>query len=81
MTVGVSGRPLRVRGVYILATLRHFDINLGVAVKKGPLIPWQRRLAILEISEFQEVTFRARFENREYDRPFGHFLVTLRGFN
>ena len=32
----------------------------------------------MEISENQEVTFETRFENRDYDRPFHTFSVTLR---
>ena len=46
----------------------------------GPLIPWERRLAKTEISEIQEVISESRFENRDYDRPYLHFLVTLRRF-
>ena len=34
------------------------------------LIPCERRLAIMEISKYQEVTFGAHFENRDYDRPY-----------
>ena len=63
------------------ATLRHFDSNVPLTVKKRPLIPWERRLAKMEISENQELNFEARFGNRDYDRPFAHFLVTLRGFD
>ena len=63
------------------ATLRHFDNKVSLPAKKGPLIPWERRLPEMEISEFQEVTSDARFENRDYDRPFHHFLVTLRRFD
>ena len=55
-----------------LATLRHFDHKLGSMVKNGPLIPWQRRLAEMEIWEFQEVDSWTRFGNRDYDRPFRH---------
>ena len=47
----------------------------------GPLIPCERRLPKLEISENQEVTSRRRFVNRDYGRPFRHFLVTLSGFD
>ena len=64
-----------------LATLRRFDHKLGSPVKTGPLIPWERRLREMEISEFQEVTFEAGFGNRDYDRPYSAFLVTLRGFD
>ena len=32
-----------------LATLRHFDIKPWLPIKKGPLIPCERRLSILEI--------------------------------
>ena len=53
-----------------LATLRHFDTKLLRLVKYGPLIPCERRLALLEISEFQEATFEPRFGNRDYDRPY-----------
>ena len=63
------------------ATLRHFDSKVGPPVKYGPLIPWIRRLAKTEISEFQELTFGARFGNRDYGRPYGRFLVTLHGFD
>ena len=48
--------------------------------QKPPLIPWERRLAKTEIWEFQELTSGARFGNRDYERPFGYILVTLRGF-
>ena len=41
--------------VYHLATLRHFDHKLPGTALLGPLIPCERRLAIMEISEFQEV--------------------------
>ena len=60
-----------------LATLRHFDTKVRGMVKTGPLIPWQRRLADMEISEFQEATFGTRFGYRDYDRPFTTFSVTL----
>ena len=49
--------------------------------QNGHLIPCERRLAKTEISENEEVTFRARFENRDYDRPYRHILVTLRRFD
>ena len=68
-------------GVYILATLRHFDTFPRGTVKKGPLIPWERRPAEMEIWEFQEVISGGRFENRDYARPFGGILVTLRRFD
>ena len=45
-----------------LATLRLFDNKVPDPAKKGPLIPWERRLADMEISEIQEVTFGHRFE-------------------
>ena len=67
--------------VYTQATLRHFDNKVRGRVKTGPLIPWIRRLAKTEISEFQEATSWSRFGNRDYDRPFLNFLVTLRGFD
>ena len=67
--------------VYILATLHHFDSKVHPRVKMGPLIPCERRLRKMEILEFQEVTFDTRFENRDYDRPHGHILVTLRRFD
>ena len=67
--------------VYILATLRHFDIEHGLWVKTAPLIPCERRLAKIEISVFQEATFGIRFENRDYGRPYGTILVALRGFD
>ena len=44
-----------------LSTLRHFDSFVGLPVKKGPLIPCERRLANMEIQENQEVTFGTRF--------------------
>ena len=53
-----------------LATLRHFDHNCQGTVKKGPLIPWERRLREMEISENQEVIFDTRFVNRDYGRPY-----------
>ena len=77
MTVGVSGDPFACTRMYILSTLRHFDSKLARKPKTGQLIPCERRLAKTEISENQEVTFQRRFENRDYDRPFRHFLVTL----
>ena len=58
-------------------TLRRFDIKPGPPVKTGPLIPCRRRLAEMEISEFQEVTFETLSEDRDYDRPFRHFSATL----
>ena len=64
-----------------LATLRHFDNKPRPMVKYGPLIPCRRRLAIMEIWEFQEVIYGARFGNRDYDRPYGGFMVTLRRFD
>ena len=64
-SVGVSDDPFaRDMGVP-LSTLRHFDSKVASMVKIRPLIPWERRLAKTEISEFQEVTFRGRFENRD----------------
>ena len=35
----------------------------------------------MEILEFQEVTFEARFGYRDYGRPYLIILVTLRGFD
>ena len=67
--------------MYILATLRHSDNKVHGAVKMALLIPCERRLANMEIPEFQEVTLRGRFGNRDYDRPFTRFLVTLSGFD
>ena len=64
-----------------LATLRHFDHKVMPWAKTGPLIPCERRLAIMEFPENQEVTFGGRFENGDYDRPYRHILVTLRGFD
>ena len=56
--VGVSGRPFRVCiWVYIRSTLRPFDKKLARARQNGPLIPCERRLAKMEISEIQEATF------------------------
>ena len=67
--------------VYIHATLRHFDSKVRPKGNLGPLIPCERRLAKTNFQEFQEVTSRARFENRDYGRPFTYFLVTLRRFD
>ena len=72
---------LRPPRVYILVTLRHFDTKPRSKVRTGPLIPCERRLLKTEISEFQELTFETRFENRDYDRPYGRKPVTLRGFD
>ena len=80
-TGGIWTTLSRVQGGAHLATLRHFDSKLEGMVIFGPLIPCERRLAIMEIPEFQELTFGARFVNREYDRPFGHISVTLCGFD
>ena len=66
--------------MYTLATLHHFDHNVRPMVKMASLIPCERRLAKMEIPEMQEVTFGARFGNREHGRPFRHILVTLRRF-
>ena len=68
-------------GVYIRATLRHFEHKVRGKPKTGPLIPCERRLPRMEISVFQELTFRARFGYRDYGRPFEHFLVTLPCFD
>ena len=38
-------------------------------------------MAKTEIWENQEVTFEARFGNRDYARPFSDILVTLPGFD
>ena len=73
--------PGPVSRVYILSTLRHFDSKLGSRVKTGPLIPCERRLLEIEISENQEVTFEQRFGIRDYERPYAHFLVTLGRFD
>ena len=64
-----------------LVTLRRFDSKPRPKAKIGPLIPCERRLRKTEIPEYQEVTFWPVFGNRDYDRPFGHFSVTLRGFD
>ena len=64
-----------------LATLRHFDTKVPRRRGIGPLIPCERRLAETEIPENQEADFRARFGNRDYDRPFRVFMVTLRRFD
>ena len=75
-------RPFRVLTmVCTLSTLRHSDTKLGSMGQNGPLIPCERRLAKTEFQENQEVTFGARFENRDYARPFGDILVTLRRFD
>ena len=79
---GICATPSRTcPGVYIQATLRHFDTKVSLRPKTGSLIPWERRLAKTEISIFQEVIFRARFGNRDYDRPYLTFLVTLCRFD
>ena len=62
-------------------TLRHFDSKLGSMGQNGPIIPCERRLANMEIWENQELTFRGRFGNRDYGRPFRDILVTLCGFD
>ena len=79
--MGVSGDHFACTTVYISATLRHFDNKVHYPVKYDPLIPCERRLANIEIPEFQEVTSEARFENRDYDRPYRHFSVTLCRFD
>ena len=81
MVCGVSDRTLRVTKRAHPATLRHFDHKVQLPVKYGPLIPCERRLAILEISEYQEVTFEARFGYRDYERPYGDISVTLCRFD
>ena len=60
--VGVSDRPFRVtsEGVHTVDT-SHFDNKVRGMVKYGPLIPCERRMPRMEISEFQEVTSRTRF--------------------
>ena len=67
--------------VYIRATLRRFDSKHATGPKMGPLIPCERRLSKTEIWEIQEVTFGARFEIRDYDRPFSDISVTLCRFD
>ena len=80
--VGVSDDPFAwEQWCAQLATLRHFDNKPSTPVNYGPLIPWERRLAEMEIPEFQEVNSGTHFENRDYDRPFRHFSVTLRRFD
>ena len=81
VAVGVLCDPLRVQWCAHLATLRRFDTKVPGTRQNDPLIPCERRLAKSEISENQEVTFELGFENRDYDRPFGHILVTLQGFD
>ena len=78
--MGPGPTPSRT-GVHILATLRHFDSKLEGEPKTGSLIPCERRLENMEISEIQELTFQARFGNRDYDRPYAHFMATLRRFD
>ena len=63
-------RPLRVQWCAHLATLRHFDSEVTSRPQNDPLIPCERRLVNMEISEFQELTFWHRFGNRDYDRPY-----------
>ena len=62
-------------------TLRHFDHKVWCTGQNGPLIPCERRLTDMEISIFQEVTFETRFGYGDYDRPYAHFLMTLRRFD
>ena len=82
VTVGVSEHPFAsVTRCAHLATLRHFEDKLTGTVKTGSLIPCERRLAKTEIPENQELTFESRFANRDYDRPFLTFLVTLARFD
>ena len=81
VTVGVSDRPVPDHLACHLSTLRHFDSEPSSAGQNDPLIPCERRLQEMEISEFQEVTFEQRFGNRDYDRPYGHFYVTLGRFD
>ena len=56
------GHAARVHWVHIRSTLRHFDNKHGPRVRTTLLIPCERRLAEMEISEFEEVTLRARLE-------------------
>ena len=72
MVRGGIWRPLRVQSRAHLATLRHFDSEVQGRPQNDPLIPCERRLLKSEILEFQEVTFGTGFENRDYDRPYGH---------
>ena len=44
-----------------LATLRRFDSKPQPVGQKGPLIPCERRLENMEISENQELTFETVF--------------------
>ena len=64
-------------GCAYLVTLRRFDSVDPCMVVFDPLIPCERRLSKTEIPEFQELTLRARFGNRDYDRPYAHILATL----
>ena len=65
-----EGADPGMQGCAHLATLRRFDNKLWLEPKTGPLIPCERRLTNMEISEIQEATFGHRFENRDYDRPY-----------
>ena len=78
---GIVAPTSRVQGCAHLVTLRRFDDKPQGMVKNRPLIPWERRLRNMEISEFQELTSEPRFGNGDYDRPFQTFLVTLSGFD
>ena len=49
--------------------------------QNGPLIPCERRLGEMEISEFQERLSEPVLEYRDYDRPFRQILVTLSRFD
>ena len=71
----------RATGGVHLATLRHFDHLVQYMVKNDPLIPCERRLPGMEIWENQELTFQARFGNRDYDRPFRQNSMTLGRFD
>ena len=57
----VRGGIVTVPRVYITVTLCRFDSKLASGSKPGPFIPWQRRLANMEIWRIQGRDFRAVF--------------------
>ena len=60
--VGVSATLSRdILRVCTLSTHRHFEHKHASPAQNGPLIPCRRRLANMEISEIEEVTFGHRF--------------------
>ena len=80
--VGVSCDPFaHVYSGAHLGDTSSFDTKVQGMVQNGPIIPCERRLRKTEISEFEEVNSETRFGNRDYERPYRHISVTLRGFD